>query len=74
MTNAGSKMLAFVDIHALAYSKKKFNILYWILQYTWGIILTIIGHIVELALLVSGHKPKNMAYPDIMKLETIGAD
>lgn len=33
---------------------------YWLIQCTWGIIMTVIGAIVALCLLVSGHKPKTL--------------
>lgn len=31
--------------------------LFWLASYTWGIIMTIIGTIIALALLITGHKP-----------------
>lgn len=33
-------------------------IIYWLIQCTWGVIMTATGAIVALALLVTGHKPK----------------
>lgn len=33
---------------------------YWLIQCTWGIIMTAIGAVVALCLLVSGHKPKTL--------------
>lgn len=37
--------------------KKLDKITYWVLSCTWGIIETLIGAIVALALLITGHKP-----------------
>ena len=33
---------------------------YWILQCTWGIVMTFIGAVVALGLIITGHKPKLM--------------
>ena len=33
---------------------------YWILQCTWGIIMTFIGAVAALGLIITGHKPKHM--------------
>lgn len=35
---------------------------FWLASYTWGIIMTLIGTVVSLALLVTGHKPKTFGY------------
>lgn len=37
-------------------------VLFWIASCTWGILLTLFGALVALALLVSGHKPKVFHY------------
>lgn len=36
--------------------------LYWIVSCTWGIIMTLIGAIVALAMLITGHKPQIFHY------------
>lgn len=35
-------------------------IVYWLIQCTWGLIMTLIGAVVALALLITGHKPKHL--------------
>lgn len=35
-------------------------VVYWLLQCTWGIVMTFIGAVVALILLISGHKPKTL--------------
>lgn len=41
--------------------KKVFSyIIYWILQCTWGAVMTLIGCAVTLGLLITGHKPKKL--------------
>ena len=41
--------------------KKMFSYtIFWILQCTWGIIMTLIGGLVALALLITGHKPHHI--------------
>ena len=37
-------------------------ILFWLASCTWGILMTLFGAIVALALLISGHKPKTFHY------------
>ena len=37
-------------------------VLYWVLSYTWGIIMTLMGSIVATALIISGHKPKRFGW------------
>lgn len=36
--------------------------LYWIVSCTWGIIMTLIGAVIALGLLITGHKPKIFHY------------
>jgi hypothetical protein len=36
--------------------------LFYVLSWTWGIIMTFIGAIVALALIITGHKPKKWGY------------
>lgn len=36
--------------------------LFYILSWTWGIIMTLIGAVVALALIITGHKPKKWGY------------
>ena len=38
------------------------KVLYWFLSLTWGIIMTLIGSVVILALLITGHKVKRFGY------------
>ncbi len=38
------------------------GILFWLTSCTWGVIMTLIGAIVALALLVTGHKPHRFHY------------
>lgn len=40
--------------------KKILYVGYWILQCTWGIIMTLIGAVAALILLMTGHKPQTM--------------
>lgn len=40
---------------------KKYKVLYYILNLTWGLPLTFVGALVALAMIVSGHKPKKHA-------------
>ena len=35
-------------------------ILFWLIQCTWGCVMTLVGAVVALALLVTGHKPKTL--------------
>ena len=35
---------------------------YWFIQYTWGIIMTLIGSFVALGMLITGHKPYRFHY------------
>ena len=32
--------------------------IYWLIQYTWGLLLTLVGAVTALILLITGHKPK----------------
>ena len=38
------------------------QVVYWVLSYTWGIIMTLIGSVVALALIITGHKPKKFGW------------
>lgn len=37
-------------------------VLFWVASCTWGILMTLFGALVALALLISGHKPKTFHY------------
>ena len=54
---------------------KKINgVLFWILSLTWGLPMTLVGALVALALLITGHKPKRFQHFIYLKLGIIGAD
>ena len=38
------------------------TVLYWIVSCTWGVIMTLIGAVIALGLLITGHKPKIFHY------------
>lgn len=40
--------------------RKLLYLLYWVLSLTWGLIMTLVGGLVALALLITGHKPKHL--------------
>lgn len=36
--------------------------LYWVLSYTWGIVMTLAGSLVAVVLIITGHKPKKFGW------------
>lgn len=42
-------------------NKKTFLVLYWILSFTWALPTTILGGLIGLILIITGHKPKKFA-------------
>lgn len=44
------------------------KLLYWLLSLTWGLPMTLIGLLVALALLITGHKPHKFGYTFYFKV------